>query len=112
MPLTPRALRNNWWKDEDGFFNKTVYKESLLNDSVDFTDFLSLVGAATISSAQFLEVNGPTLGAPSISGGIVSFTHTGIGSAILEVTTDTAATNRVVLNFVDPRYLYASDYTR
>jgi len=88
MTLVTRTLRN-LWHDVEGIFTKYVNEDDADLDAVDFTDELETNQA--ISSAAFEGVTGVTLGTPSISAGVVSFTHTGAGSAVLQVVLDFAA---------------------
>lgn len=87
--LTPRAVRNHWWKDAIGQNVKVVDDEEEHVDSIDYTD--EMREHENVASATFDDVSGPTLGVPIIADNIVEFTHKGVGTAILEIVSNFVA---------------------
>jgi hypothetical protein len=81
---TPRTLRNKWHK-ADGVLTKYVDRENVDTDSIDLTDDLEEHQAITPS---WDDRSGVTLGAPIAASGIISFTHTGVGSVVLSALFD------------------------
>jgi hypothetical protein len=88
MALAPRTVRNKWFKSDDGVQTKVVDQDETLQDSIDLTDELEEHQAIT---ATFVETSGPTMGSPSVDGGVVSFTHEGTGTTVLQALCDFVA---------------------
>jgi len=83
--LAPRTVRSSWFRDDDGVMTKPVDQDATYVDSVDLTDELEEHQSIVPSWA---ETNGVTLGAPTAASGIVTFTHHGVGTAILQAVTN------------------------
>jgi len=78
--------------DSDGWMTRYKREDDIDTDTFDFTDELHASGE-TISSVQWIDVSGPTLGTATAATGdgganlAVTSTVTKTGEAVLEVTT-------------------------
>jgi hypothetical protein len=107
MLITPRVRRQKFWIDRDGNYTLEVDDEDELSHTFDLTEEIT---GETINAVVWENASGPALSAPNISGGLLTFTQKGTGTATMKVTTSTARILHYYFKFIDPRNLSTSDY--
>jgi hypothetical protein len=103
MSLAFRAVRN-LWHEVEGVFTKYVNKDDIDLDYVDFND--ECLENQGIGSAAWEDTSGVTLVTTTPTWRLVQFTHTGTGSAVLQVVLDYTA----YLATLATKYLIADNY--